>query len=92
MAYWGIARLAQARPKFVVKAVPDLLRALPGEWDASKGLICWALGALRATEAQSALKGLVDAGSRMTLYRNRRLTTVTLGAMAKEALQAIQKT
>ena len=92
MAYWGLARLAQARPKFAVKAVPDLLQALPGECDVSKGLICWTFGSLRATEAQSALEGLVDATSKMTLYRNRELTTVTLGALAKEALQAIQKT
>jgi len=89
MAYWGLGRLSQARPKFTVKAVPDLLQALPGEGDASKGLICWTLGSLRAKEAQSALEELVDSTSKMELYRNRSLTRVTLGALAKEALEAI---
>jgi addiction module HigA family antidote len=51
MAYWGLGRLSEARPKFTVKAVPDLLQVLSGEGDASKGLICWTLGSLRAKEA-----------------------------------------
>jgi hypothetical protein len=90
MAYWGLGRLSQASPEFTAKAAPDLLQALPGEGDASKALICWTLGSLRAKEAQSALEELVDSTSELELYRNRRLTRVTLGAMAKEALQAIQ--
>jgi hypothetical protein len=67
-----------------------LLQVLSGEGDASKGLICWTLGSLRAKEAQSALEELVDSTSEMELYRNRRLTKVTLGALAREALQTIQ--
>ena len=43
-----------------------------------------------AKEAQSALEELVDSTSEMELYQNRRLTRVTLGALAKEALEAIQ--
>lgn len=89
MAYWGLGRLSQARPEFVVKAVPDLLQALPGEGDASKGLMCWTLGCVKAKEARSALEELVDATSKMTLYRDRKLMTVSLGALAKEALEAI---
>ena len=90
MAYWGLGRLSQTRPEFAVKAVPDLLQALPGEGDASKGLMCWTLGCVRAKEAQGSLEELVDATSKMTLYRNRKLMTVTLGALAKEALEAIR--
>lgn len=90
MAYWGLGRLSEARPKLTAKAVPDLLQVLPGEGDASKGLICWTLGSLRAKKAQSALEELVDSTSEMELYRNRRLTKVTLGALAREALQTIQ--
>ncbi|MCK4468380.1 MAG: HEAT repeat domain-containing protein [Desulfobacterales bacterium] len=90
MAYWGLGRLSEARPKFTAKAAPDLLQALAGEGDASKGLICWTLGSLRAKEAQSALEELVDSTSEIELYRNRRLTRVTLGALAREALQTIQ--
>ena len=90
MAYWGIARLSQARPKFTVKALPDLLQALPGEGDASKGLICWTLGSLRAKQGRSVLEELVESTTSMELYRDRRLTTVTLGALAREALKAIQ--
>ena len=90
MAYWGLGRLSEARPKFTINAVPDLLQALPGEGDASKGLICWALGSLRAKEAQGAVEELVDSTNTVELYRDRELTTVTLGALAQEALQAIQ--
>lgn len=92
MAYWGLGRLSQAWPKFTVKAVPDLLEALPREGDSSKGLICWTLGSFGAKEAQSALEELVDSTSKMELYRDRRLITVTLGTLAKEALQAVQNT
>ncbi len=90
MAYWGLGRLSEARPKFTAKAVPDLLQVLSGEGDASKGFICWTLGSLRAKVAQSALEELVDSTSEMELYRNRRLTRVTLGTLAREALQTIQ--
>jgi hypothetical protein len=90
MVYWGLGRLSQARPKFTLQAVPDLLQALSEEGEASKGLICWTLGSLRARKAQSALEELVDSTSKMTLYRNRKLTTVTVGALAKEALEAIR--
>ena len=90
MAYWGIGRLSEARPKFTVEAVRDLLQALPGEADASKGIICWTLGSVRAKEAQSALEKLVDSTNKMEMYRDRKLRTVTLGALAKEALQAIE--
>ncbi len=90
MAYWGLGRLSEARPKFTAKAAPDLLQALSGEGDASKGLICWTLGSLRAKEAQSVLEELIDSTSEMELYRNRRLMRVTLGALAREALQTIQ--
>ncbi|MDY6987117.1 MAG: HEAT repeat domain-containing protein [Thermodesulfobacteriota bacterium] len=90
MAYWGLARLSEVRPKFTVKAVPDLLQALPGEGHASKGLICWALGSLRAKEAQGAVEELVDSTNNIELYRDRELKTVPLGALAQEALQAIQ--
>jgi len=91
MAYWGLGRLSEARPKFTATAVPDLLQALPGEEDISKGLICWALGSLKAREAQGALEELVDSTKNIELYRNRELTRVTLGALAQEALEAIQK-
>jgi hypothetical protein len=90
MAYWGIGRLSETRPKFTVEAVSDLLRALPAEGDASKGFICWSLGSLKAKEAQSALEELVDSTTEMALYRDRQLTTVTLGALAREALQATE--
>ena len=89
MAYWGIGRLSEARPELTAQAVPDLLQALPAEGDASKGLICWALGSLRANEAQSILKEFVESKSKIELYRGRRLTKVTLGELAQEALKSI---
>jgi len=91
MAYWGLGRLSEARPQFTATAVSDLLQALPKEGDASKGLICWALGSLKAKKAQRALEELVDATGNIELYRDRELKTVTLGALAREALGAIQK-
>jgi hypothetical protein len=91
MAYWGLGRLSEARPECVIKAVPDLLQALPKEGDPSKGLICWILGSVGAKEALGAVEALVDSESNLELYRNRRLTTVTVGGLAQEALQAIEK-
>ncbi|MDY6950329.1 MAG: HEAT repeat domain-containing protein [Thermodesulfobacteriota bacterium] len=90
MAYWGLGRLSEARPEFTVKAVPDLLQALPREGDASKGLICWALGSLRVKEAQGALEPLAHSKKNVEIYRHRKLTKVPLGALAQEALRTIQ--
>ncbi len=88
-AYWGVARLSQARPELTAHAGPELLLALPKEGPASQGLICWILGSIREKQAEKALAELADSKHEFELYRDKRLTKVTLGALAQEALSAI---
>jgi hypothetical protein len=88
-AYWGLGRLSQVRTEFVTEAAPHLLKALPRQDATSKGLICWTLGLLQVKEAKSALEKLVNGASEIELYRDRTLGKTTLGALAKEALDAI---
>jgi len=88
-AYWGLARLSQVRPEFTAHVGPELLRALPKEGTPSQGLICWILGSIKAEQAKDALLELADSKSEIELYRDKRLTEVTLGALAQEAVMGL---
>ena len=96
--YWGLARLAQARPDMVRRAVPDLLAALRSSGDAlkdegpvSKALICWTLGLVGASEAEGDVAALARSDEPVRLFRHSRLEDTTLGAVAREALERIGK-
>lgn len=86
--WWGIARLAAARPA-LVRPVPDLLpQALDSPDAASRGLACLALSQLGPAPASLADRLAVLTADRATfsLYWRERLAEATVAAMAERAV------
>lgn len=89
--YWALGRLGEARPELLAHVAPDLLRALGQEQGAqARGLVARALGLGRVAEARAALEALAGAGDPVDIYRGGSLERTTLGALAREALDAIR--
>lgn len=95
-AYWGIARLAQARPELARQAFPDLAAALDPEpaadplkreTDQAKAHAILALAALQAPEARDALAPLAESEIPITVYQDFHLHPTTLGRLARRALE-----
>lgn len=88
--YWGLGRLAQARPELLVHAAPDLLGALRSEDGATaRGLIAWTLGLARVGAARELLQGLALSADPVELYRGGIIEQTTLGTLASEAIAAL---
>ena len=91
-AYWGLARLAQVRPKLALPAWKDLLLALKSAEPAIRGFSAWALagilplGGPAASQIRNGLTTLLEDQSGLELYRDGALDQVTVGALAREAL------
>lgn len=94
--YWGVARLAQARPEAVRPMAADLLAVLAQtatDADAlechdaqSRGLACLALGLLGDRQAQGALEARQDDPGAVRLYWDDALADTTVGRLARQAL------
>lgn len=89
--YWGLARLAEARPEAVDRARRFLVAALHEEDPGNRGLAAWALGFLREPSALPRLVELAGDTTAFPLFRDGRLTTVTVGQLASEAAAGIGK-
>jgi len=89
--YWALGRLAEARPELLAHVAPDLLRALGQEQGAqARGLIVRALGLGRVAGALAALDALAGAADAVEIFRGAALERTTLGALAREAQDAIR--
>ena len=89
--HWGLARLAQARPALVETARPFLVRALAEEDPGCRGLAAWTLGILGAREALPGLRELTADAASFPLFRDGELASATVGALAAEAVKALDK-
>ncbi|BBD09792.1 DVU0298 family protein [Desulfovibrio ferrophilus] len=90
--YWGLARLAQVHPKLAAHGAQELLGALSAEDSVeSQGIACWALGLIGMREAVAGISALVDREDPVELYRDGAVEHLTLGALACEALAALDK-
>ena len=93
--YWGLGRLAQARPELALPAFNDLALALQGDDAPNRGLAAWALGPLlpladaRAPEMADAVRAkLLALGGDETsveLFSGGSLRRETVGALARQA-------
>lgn len=93
--YWGLGRLAQARPELALPAFHDLAQALDAEDPPSRGLAAWALGPLlplaqaRAPEMAHAVRtklaALAQDPAPLELFRNDALEPTTVGQLAAQA-------
>lgn len=87
-AFWGVARLAQARPDLAGAALPDLKRALQSESDPQiLGFACLALGLVGARGVREAIERYRDLPDRLEIYWDGELRQTTLGAMARWSLE-----
>lgn len=94
--YWGLGRLAQARPELALPAFNDLALALDGDDPASRGLAAWALGPLlplamaRAPElagrVRSRLLALARDEAPLALFDNGILSQKTVGGLALQSV------
>lgn len=90
--YWGLGRLAEVHPPMTARAGSDLVAALGNETGAmAKGLICRALGLAGVAEAAPGLRAFVDAADPLDVYRAWNIEHTTLGALAREALAALDQ-
>ncbi len=98
-AFWGVGRLAQARPELAAMAAPHLRKGLehpagsdeaPDAPDATiQGLAAWGLGLLADAEARPLLERHRHNQGELELYRDRVLEQTTVAALAQEALEAL---
>jgi HEAT repeat protein len=88
--YWGLGRLAQVRPQLVQNALPELEAAVQNEDSpGARAAACWAIGRVGTADSVSVLRPLVEDATPVTLFRNGRLEDTTLGAVAREAVDAL---
>lgn len=89
--YWGLGRLAEVRPALVRHAQADLEKAVLTEESAvSRALACWALGLVGDRRALPVLEGQADAADPVEIFRHGELERTTLGAVAREGIEALQ--
>jgi len=94
--YWGLGRLAQARPDLALPAFNDLALALDADDAPSRGLAAWALGPLlpiamaRAPELAGAVRAKLEAlgndSAPVEVFNQGALRPATVGALARQAL------
>ncbi|NPA95481.1 MAG: tetratricopeptide repeat protein [Thermodesulfobacteria bacterium] len=88
---WAIGRIGELHPKLVRNnsffVMFDLLDAEEPE---VRGHAAWALGRIKAREAEKALERLVDDDAEFTLFDGESLKTTTVGKIAKEALDSMK--
>lgn len=98
-AYWGLGRLAEVYPDLAINGLPGLLLALDlqrtGEDrndPTARGYVAWALGLLGrrgGADALEALQKLSQDTETLELFRNRRIETISVGALACEGLAGV---
>lgn len=90
-ALWGVARLAQVRPRLVQDAKSYLVQPL-GSTDATvRGLAALALGLLGAEEARLQLEDLCADDTEFRLYLNRKMGVRRVSELAEKALTTGRK-
>lgn len=88
---WGVGRVAQVHPHLVVDAVPHLLPFVNSTHPALRGLTVWVLGLLHAKEAWPLIKGLLNDPSKVTIYQNQGLCTLSVMDLSREVLSRLEK-
>lgn len=88
---WGAARLAQAHPELLMKwNAPRYLEPYLASCDpAGRGLTCLGLGILKQQAALEKIHKLVDDPGQVRLYWNRKLKTMTVAALAQQAITTL---
>lgn len=88
---WGIGRLAGKRRALLLQQniTTNLLAYLPADDAAVRGLAARSLGLMQADNAAGPLQSLVADTAALRLYEDKRLQTVSVGKLARQALDRI---
>jgi hypothetical protein len=85
--FWGLMRLAQARPELVEPYIPDLMKAFEREEScATVAYVALTMADLQHGEAKEALQSNAEEPDEFELYRDEKLETAVLGDVVKSAL------
>jgi hypothetical protein len=87
--YWGLARLAGARPELVAPSERFLIAGLDDEDAHNRAYAAWTLGLIKARAAKSGLEALKDDRNEIRTFRDGEIADLTVGELAREALSAI---
>ena len=85
-ALWGVGRLAHARPQLLITSVHYLHPFMQADDPYLRGLAAWASAALRSKATELILNDLKEDETKLTVFMEGRLKTVTVGDLADRAL------
>ncbi len=88
---WGIGRLAQAWPEILPQTESHIYPFLKSVDACHRGFAAWALGNFKSLPAAAALKALSEDNAQILFFNDLQLKPVTVGLLAKEALEKIIK-
>lgn len=86
---WGIGRLAASRPEHLPETDVFLMPFLASGDACHRGLAAWALGNLKSQSAVKRLEGLAEDKNEILFFNDFALASVTVGQLAKAALNQI---
>ncbi|BCS87894.1 DVU0298 family protein [Pseudodesulfovibrio sediminis] len=87
--YWGLARLAEARPELVAHGERFLIAGLDDPDAYNRAYAAWVLGLIKAEGAREKLETLTGDAVEIRTFRGDDVYDITVGAMVSEALAAI---
>ena len=88
---WGLGRLGQTHPQVVQEAAPGIQACLADPNPQVRAYAAWALGIIGAHPAVADLRRLLDDPAPIKLYDAGTLRETTVGLVAREALQHLEK-
>jgi HEAT repeat protein len=88
---WGLGRLGQAHPQVVQEAAPAIQACLADPNPQARAYAAWALGIIEAQSAVADLRRLLDDPAPIKLYDAGTIRETTVGLVAREALQHLEK-
>ena len=89
---WAIGRIGELHPKLVrTHSFFIMFDLLDSDDPAIRGHAAWALGKIRASEAEGALKKLCDDDAEFYIFDGNKLILTTVGKVAMEAIDRMNK-
>ena len=88
---WGVGRLAHCRPQYARNAAAFLQDYMESSDPIIRGLAAWAAGPIADNKTIPRIKKLISDQSRLTLYREGRIVSYSVGQLVQEALTAAER-
>ena len=82
-------RIGEVNPELIAHAIPLILSYLQNPEPLLRGLAAWALGMMRASQAEPELEKLKNDDSLIAIYEDGELKEKTIGQIAEEAILSI---